>query len=166
MSQMIDVSLESLNLWYVVLFFLLKFFDHELGATHVLFHIKTFLIQLGLLLWQLLYGLLVPLVFNLRISIVLQNVLFFHFKGSDALLCKSFLVLQLFILSLQEFVCLSWFCEFCIDKLIFSGQSLNILGELANFSGLDLNDLILMLNLLSVILVLQSQALDLIFSFK
>lgn len=76
-------------------------------ATHALFHIQALLIELSLLLSQLLDGLLVPLVLHLGVSIVLQDVLLLHFQSSDALLGKPLLVLELFILSLKEFVCLS-----------------------------------------------------------
>ena len=86
MSQVIDMPLKGLDLRDVVLFFLLEFFDHKLRASHILFHVKTFLVELALFFSQLLDGFLMPLVLDLRVSVVLQDILLFNFKSTNALL--------------------------------------------------------------------------------
>lgn len=89
-----------------------------------------------------------PLRFNAGVSVVLQHVLLFHFEGAQALLGETLLVLKLLVLTLQEFVRLSCFCEFTVDKLVLSRQGLDILGHLLSFSRLYLDDLGLVLDLI------------------
>lgn len=103
--------------------------------------------------------------FDTDIAIVLEHVLLLHFECSQALLCETLLVLELFVLSLQEFISLCCFCKFTVDKLILPGKSLDILGQLSSFSRLDLDDLGLVLDLIPHVLVFRPEQLDLILSF-
>jgi len=115
---------------------------------------------------QLFYCLLVSLTLHAGVSIILQYVLFFHLEGPHALLSKPLLVLELLVLPLQELVGLCGFGKFIVDKLVFSRQRLDVLSELGCLSGLDLDDLILVLYLFSEILVFLSQKFDLILTLK
>ena len=128
MSQMVNMSLQSFYFWNIILFFLLKLFYLELGTAHVLFVVHALLIQFVVVIGDLLYCFLVPLRFDTGVTVVLEDVLLFHFEGSKALLGETLLVLKLLVLSLKEFVCLSCFCKFTVDKLVLSGKSLDIFG--------------------------------------
>ena len=70
-GQVVDVAFEGLDFGDVVLLFLLEFFDHELGTTHVFLHVQTFLVELIMIISKLLYGFLVTLILESCISIVL-----------------------------------------------------------------------------------------------
>lgn len=115
---------------------------------------------------QLFYCLLVSLSLHAGVSVILQYVLFFHLEGPHALLSKPLLVLELFVLPLQELVGLRGFRKFIVDKLVFSSECLYILRELSSLGGLDLDDLILVFNLFSEILVFLSQKFDLVLALK
>ena len=109
---------------------------------------------------------LLSLILNTRISIILQNILFFHFQSSDSLLCQSFLILNLFRLSFQKFICLTCFLKLNIYKFIFFSKSLNILSKLKAFLSFNLYNLLVLLLLLSKTQIFLSQNFDFIFSFK
>ena len=82
------------------------------------------------------------------------------------MLGHSFLILNLFRLSFQKLIGLSRFLKLRVYKLIFSGKSLNILGKLKTFLSFNLNNLLILLLLLSKTKIFWSQNFDLIFSFK
>ena len=126
MSQMINMSLQSFYFWNVVLFFLFQLFYLELGTTHVFFVVHALLIQFVVVIGDLFYCFLVTLRFDAGVAVILEHVLLFHFEGSKALLGETLLVLELLVLTLQEFVSLSCFCKFTVDKLVLSGESLDI----------------------------------------
>ena len=105
------------------------------------------------------------LIFNTWISIVLQDVLFFHFEGSNTLLGESFLILKLFVLALKELVGLSSFGKFLIHKFVLTSQGLDIFSEFCRFGRFYLNYLSLVLRLLSEVLIFLTEHLDFIFSF-
>ena len=165
-SQVIDVAFKCFDLSEVVLFLLLEFLDHELGATHVLLHIEAFLVQLVVVICELFDCFLVSFVFERCITIVLEDVLLFHFECADVLQGKPLLLLQLLVLFLQELIGLSCLCEFIIDKLVLSGKGLNIFCKLITILCFDLNDLGRLLDLVPLPLILLPKQLDLIFSFK
>ena len=144
----------------------MKVLDSILGATHVLFHVEGLLVKLIVLLCHLLDRLLVALVLSTGVSVILQDVLLLHFKGSDLLLGKSLLVLKLFLLLLKVFVSLSNFGKFLVYKLVLSGKSLDVLSQLRAFGLLDVDDLGLVVDLLSEGLVLLSKELDLVFTLE
>ena len=70
----------------VILFFLSKLLNLELGAAHVLLEVHVLLIQLIMIFCQLFYCLLVSLSLHAGVSVILQYVLFFHLKSPHALL--------------------------------------------------------------------------------
>lgn len=150
------MSFKCLNLRNVILFFLLKFFYEELRSTSIFIHFKAFLIQSCMFFSYLFDSILMSLIFSTRVTIVLKNILFFHFKSSNTLLTQSFLILQLFILSLKEFVCLCWFSKFTIDKFIFPWERLNIFSQLRGLCCFNLNNLLLMFNLFPKVLIFLS----------
>lgn len=62
MCQMVDVSLQGLDLSDVILLFLLEFLDHELRPAHILLHIEALLVKLIMIIRQLFDCLLVPFI--------------------------------------------------------------------------------------------------------
>jgi hypothetical protein len=70
------------------------------------------------------------------------------------------------LLSLQEIVCLSGFGEFLVHELVLSGERLDVLSQFGAFSGLDLYDLGLMVNLLPEALVFLPEELNFVFPFE
>ena len=115
---------------------------------------------------HLFYGLLVALVFSTRVSVVLKDILFLHFKGSNLLLGESFLVLQLILLSFEILVRLSSFSKFLVDEFVLTSQCLDVLSELRAFSLLDIYDLGLVVDLLSEGLVFLPKKFDFVFSLE
>jgi len=70
-SQVVQVPLEGLDLTDVVLLLLLQFLDGEYRASGVLLHVKALLIQFGVLVLQLLQGVLMTLRLDTGVPIVL-----------------------------------------------------------------------------------------------
>lgn len=124
---MVNMPLQGLDFCVVVLFLLLELLDHELGATHILFHIQALLVELVVVVGELLDGFLVAFILESSITIVLEDVLFFHFEGADVLDCKSFLLLKLLVLLFEELVGLGSLGEFLVDKLVLAGEGLDVL---------------------------------------
>ena len=141
MRQMVDVTLKCLNLRDVVLFLLLKLFDHERRSTRALFHVEALLIQLVVLVGQLLDGFLVPLGLSASIAIILQHVLLVYLESAQSLLRHSLLLLQLLGLPLEELIGLRRLCKLLIDEPIFTRQRLNVLSQLRALLRLHLDDL-------------------------
>lgn len=94
-SKMVDMSLECLYLWNVILLLLLLLFNHKSRSSHVFLLIKQLLVKLVVFISKLLERLTMPFAFSTDISIVLQHILLLHLKCSHLLLGKSLLVLEL-----------------------------------------------------------------------
>jgi len=92
--------------------------------------------------------------------------LFFHLEGSYRLLAETFLILELLGLLFKEVIALRSFGELTIDELVFSGESLNVFGKLRDFCRFNVDDLDLVVNLLSEVLVLLSKELNFILAFE
>lgn len=125
------MSLQGFDLRDVVLLLLLELLNHELGSSHILFIVHTFLIEFIVVVCHLFDALLMSFGLNTDISIVLEYILLFHLEGSHALLRKPLLILELLILPFKELVCLSCLGEFTIDKLVLTSEGLNIFSELS-----------------------------------
>lgn len=104
MSQVIDVTLERLDLGDVVLLFYLQLPDHERGAAGILLHVEALLIQFVVLFSELLDSLLVTIGLSTGIAIVLQHVLLVDLESSQRLLRHPLLLLQLLRLPLEELI--------------------------------------------------------------
>ena len=166
MSQVVDMPFQCFDLGDIVLLLRLQVLDGVRRATHVLLEVKGLLVQLVVLLGHLLDGLLVPFVLSTRVSVVLEDVLLLHFEGSDLLLGESLLVLELLLLLLEVLVSLGRLGELLVDELVLSGKSLDVLSQLRAFGLLDVDDLGLVVDLLSEGLVLLSKELDLVFTLE
>lgn len=105
-------------------------------------------------------------VFGTRVSVVLEDILLLHLEGSYLLLSQPLLVLQLLLLSLEVFVCLSCLRKLLIHKLVLASQGLDVFGEFRAFGLLDVDDLSLVFDLLSEGLVLLPKELDFVFPLK
>lgn len=157
---------KSLYLGNIVLFLLLKLFNHKCRATHIFLLVKHLLVQLVMLISQLFKGLAMSFTLSAHISVVLKHILLLHFESSYLLMSKSLLVLQLFDLFLQELVGLSCLGEFIVDKLVFSCKRLDVFSQLNCLSLLHRYYLCLVFHLLSQILVFGSKEFNLVLSFE
>lgn len=77
-SQVVDVSLQCLDLCDVVLLFLLQLLDGKAGSRHVLLEVEAALVHPVVLLLHVPDGFLVPLILSAGVSVVLEDVLFLH----------------------------------------------------------------------------------------
>lgn len=80
-------------------------------------------------------GILQSLVLNTGVSIILEDVLFLHFKGTEGLLTMLLFVWKLFSLPLKVVVSLGWLSKLLVDVLILPRESLNVFSKLLDFLG-------------------------------
>ena len=166
MGQVVNVSLQSLDLSDIILLLLLKLSDGKHRATCIFFHIEALLVELVVLILQLLKGLLVSFRLSTSIPVILEHILLLNLKSPNTLGCHAFLFRQVFSLSLQELVSLSRLHELGIYKLVLTCQCLNVLSELSTLLCLHLYDLRGSFNLLPKLGVVLSKLLELIFSIE
>jgi len=95
---------------------------------------------------------------NARVSVVGKDVLLFDLKGADCLLCASFFVRQLLVLSLQKLVRVRTLAELLVHKPILARQRLDILRELCNLLGFQLGELRLLVDLFAQTVALLAQS--------
>lgn len=80
-------------------------------------------------------GVLQSLVLNAGVSVILKDVFFLHFKGTEGLLTVLLFVWELFSLPLKVVVGLGRLAKLLVDVLILPRESLNVLSELLDFLG-------------------------------
>ena len=131
--EVVDMSLQCMDLCDVVLFFLLHVPHTQRESLVVLIGLLQLRVQLSVLFRELVDASLQAFVVNTRVSVVMKNIFLLHFKSFKSLLSVSFTSGKFFVLLSEELVGLASLAELLINELVFSSQSLDIFCEFTSF---------------------------------
>ena len=165
-SDVVDVPLESQDLLYVILFFLLMLLDCKGSTANFFLGILHLRVQILVLSTDSLDGVLEALNLKAGVAVVSQNVFFLDLESPDSLLGALLLVKQLIVLRLEHIVGMRTLSKLLIDEPVLPCQRLDVLSHLGDLLSLQLGKMRLLLQLLFEILKFLAQYLDLLFSLE
>ena len=165
-SDVVDVPLESQDLLYIILFFLLMLLDCKGSTSNFLLGILHLRVQILVLSTDSLDGVLEALNLKAGVAVVSQNVFFLNLESPDSLLGALLLVKQLIVLRLEHIVGMRTLSKLLIDEPVLPGQRLDVLSHLGDLLGLQLGKMRLLLQLLFEILKFLAQYLNLLLSLE